>query len=86
VLQLPSYPRRGARGRPPSGQAGALAHRPAYRRCLDLGAPSHFPLEEDRDLDEYYAFFVFDPDGLRVEVFCAKQPESAGGRWTMKES
>ena len=24
----------------------------------------------DRDEEGYYAFFVFDPDGMRIEVFC----------------
>jgi catechol 2,3-dioxygenase-like lactoylglutathione lyase family enzyme len=57
----------------------------AYERCLGCGARIHFPPEEDRDLDDYYAFFVFDPDGVRVEVFSAKPPPSAGGRWTKKE-
>jgi catechol 2,3-dioxygenase-like lactoylglutathione lyase family enzyme len=57
----------------------------AYERCLGCGARIHFPPEEDRDLDDYYAFFVFDPDGVRVEVFSAKPPHSAGGRWTKKE-
>jgi hypothetical protein len=27
------------------------------------------PAEDDKDIDGYYAFFVFDPDGIRVEVF-----------------
>ena len=42
----------------------------AHARCLASGASIHFPPEEDRDLPGYYAFFVFDPDGIRVEVFC----------------
>jgi catechol 2,3-dioxygenase-like lactoylglutathione lyase family enzyme len=42
----------------------------AYRRCVEIGAEIHFPPEEDRDIEGYYAFFVFDPDGFRVEVFC----------------
>jgi catechol 2,3-dioxygenase-like lactoylglutathione lyase family enzyme len=57
----------------------------AYERCLGIGAHIHFPPEEDSDLEDYYSFFVFDPDGLRVEVFSAKPPQAAGGRWTMKE-
>ena len=57
----------------------------AYERCLAIDAQVHFPPEEDRDLDDYYAFFVFDPDGLRVEVFCSTAPSSPGGRWTLKE-
>ena len=43
----------------------------AYRRCLDLGVRIHFPPEEDRDIEGYYELFVFDPDGIRVEVACA---------------
>ncbi len=42
----------------------------AYTRCLASGAKVHFAPEEDRDEPGYYAFFVFDPDGIRVEVFC----------------
>ena len=42
----------------------------AHSRCLADGARIHFPPEEDRDVDGYYAFFVFDPDGMRIEVFC----------------
>ena len=42
----------------------------AYERCMARGARMHFPPEEDRDETGYYAFFVFDPDGMRVEVFC----------------
>ena len=41
----------------------------AHRRCLEAGAKVHFPPEEDRDVEGYYALFVFDPDGMRIEVF-----------------
>jgi catechol 2,3-dioxygenase-like lactoylglutathione lyase family enzyme len=41
----------------------------AHARCLASGANIHFPPEEDRDEPGYYAFFAFDPDGIRVEVF-----------------
>jgi glyoxylase I family protein len=41
----------------------------AHRRCVEMGAKVHFPPEFDRDLEDYYALFVFDPDGIRVEVF-----------------
>jgi glyoxylase I family protein len=41
----------------------------AYSRCLAREASLHFPPEDDRDVEGYYAFFVFDPDGIRVEVF-----------------
>lgn len=43
----------------------------AYRRCLAMGANVHYPPELDRDIEDYYALFVFDPDGIRVEVACA---------------
>lgn len=42
----------------------------AYRRCLDVGARIHFPPEEDRDIPGFWELFVFDPDGIRVEVAC----------------
>jgi catechol 2,3-dioxygenase-like lactoylglutathione lyase family enzyme len=42
----------------------------AHARCLSRGARIHFPPEEYRDVPGYYAFFVFDPDGIRAEVFC----------------
>jgi catechol 2,3-dioxygenase-like lactoylglutathione lyase family enzyme len=40
----------------------------SYTRSLELGARVHFPPQEDRDEPGYWAFFVFDPDGFRVEV------------------
>jgi lactoylglutathione lyase len=39
-----------------------------YARSLELGARVHFPPQEDRDEPGYWALFVFDPDGFRVEV------------------
>lgn len=47
----------------------------AYERCVGIGARIHYPPEEDRDIDGYYELFVFDPDGIRIEVGCAP-PES----------
>jgi glyoxylase I family protein len=41
----------------------------AFERCRATGARIHYPPELDRDVDDYYAFFAFDPDGIRVEVF-----------------
>ena len=38
----------------------------AHKRCLARGARVHFPPQEDRDEPGYYAFFVFDPDGMRI--------------------
>jgi catechol 2,3-dioxygenase-like lactoylglutathione lyase family enzyme len=55
----------------------------AYERCLTIGAEIHHPPEEDSRVDDYYAFFVFDPDRIRVEVFCAKSPDSAESRWSI---
>jgi glyoxylase I family protein len=40
-----------------------------YQRCLSVGARIHYRPEPDRDVQDYYAFFAFDPDGIRVEVF-----------------
>jgi catechol 2,3-dioxygenase-like lactoylglutathione lyase family enzyme len=45
-----------------------------HRRCLELGASIHFPPQEDRDEPGYWALFVFDPDGIRLEV--AHWPEA----------
>ena len=42
----------------------------AHQRCLERGVNVHFPPEEDRDVPGYWALFVFDPDGMRIEVFC----------------
>lgn len=57
----------------------------AYERCLAAGARIQFQPEEDRQLDDYYSFFAFDPDGFRIEVFWSKAPEPGGGRWTKTE-
>jgi catechol 2,3-dioxygenase-like lactoylglutathione lyase family enzyme len=40
----------------------------AYQRCLGMEARIHCPPEDEGDMPGYYAFFVFDPDGIRVEV------------------
>ena len=39
----------------------------AYQRCLQRGDRVHHPPEEDGDIPGYYALFVFDPDGFRIE-------------------
>lgn len=44
----------------------------AYQRCLAMDAKVHHPPEEDNDIKGYYALFVFDPDGIRIEVFCGE--------------
>jgi glyoxylase I family protein len=41
----------------------------AHARATSSGAKIHFPPEADGDEPGYYAFFAFDPDGIRVEVF-----------------
>lgn len=41
-----------------------------YERCLSIGARIHYPPEQDRDLPDYYELFVFDPNGIRVEIAC----------------
>jgi catechol 2,3-dioxygenase-like lactoylglutathione lyase family enzyme len=51
----------------------------AYRRCVSAGAQIHHPPEPDRDLEDYYAFFAFDPDGIRVEVFWSQHPDHQKG-------
>jgi glyoxylase I family protein len=43
----------------------------AFERCVEIGANIQFPPEDDRDLDGYYEMFVFDPDGIRVEIASA---------------
>jgi glyoxylase I family protein len=58
----------------------------AYERSVALGAEIHFPPEVDADLEDYYAFFVFDPDGLRIEVFWAPPAPAEGSRWTTHEA
>ena len=42
----------------------------AFQRCASIGARIHHPPEQDQDQDMkgYYAFFVFDPDGIGIEV------------------
>jgi catechol 2,3-dioxygenase-like lactoylglutathione lyase family enzyme len=40
----------------------------AYRRCLEMGANVHHPPEADNDIPGYRAMFVFDPDGIRLEI------------------
>jgi glyoxylase I family protein len=48
----------------------------AHARCLSSGWRIHFAPELDRDVEDYYAFFAFDPDGIRVEVFCWPRPQT----------
>ena len=39
-----------------------------YRRCVEMGANIHHPPEEDNDEPGYWAMFVWDSDGIRLEV------------------
>jgi catechol 2,3-dioxygenase-like lactoylglutathione lyase family enzyme len=54
----------------------------AHQRCSRRGDRIHHPPEEDSDIPGYYAFFVFDPDGLRIEVFSSgrSDPRASIGR------
>ena len=44
----------------------------AYGRCVSAGGRIQSPPEQHYvdDGEDYYAFFAFDPDGIRIEVFC----------------
>ena len=44
----------------------------AYGRCVSFGCRIQSPPEAHyvEDGEDYYAFFAFDPDGIRIEVFC----------------
>ena len=43
----------------------------AYERCIAAGGTIQSPPEPHyvQDGEDYYAFFAFDPDGIRIEVF-----------------
>lgn len=49
----------------------------AYQRCLAMDAKVHHPPELDSDVEDYYALFVFDPDGFRIEVFSGEDDPNA---------
>ena len=52
----------------------------AYRRCVSAGGTIQSP-PEGRYVEEgegYYAFYAFDPDGIRIEVFCWPASPSRG--------
>ena len=49
------------------------------------GRTHPLPARGDRDVADYYAFFAFDPDGIRVEVFCAGSPQPGESRWALDE-
>jgi catechol 2,3-dioxygenase-like lactoylglutathione lyase family enzyme len=45
----------------------------AHERCVAAGGRIESPPQEhyvDRESEDYYAFFAFDPDGMRIEVVC----------------
>jgi catechol 2,3-dioxygenase-like lactoylglutathione lyase family enzyme len=41
----------------------------AHERCMKMGGKVHHPPEYDNDIEGYYACFLFDPNGFRIEVF-----------------
>ena len=47
----------------------------AHQRCVDAGARIESPPEEHYAYagEDYYAFFAFDPDGIRIEVLCDRR-------------
>jgi glyoxylase I family protein len=49
----------------------------AYQRCLAMNAKVHHPPEADNDVKDYLALFVFDPDGIRIEVFSGEDDQNA---------
>jgi catechol 2,3-dioxygenase-like lactoylglutathione lyase family enzyme len=53
----------------------------AHERAVRAGAEVHFPPEDYRHVEDYYSFFALDPDGIRVEVFCAPPAPAGGSRW-----
>jgi catechol 2,3-dioxygenase-like lactoylglutathione lyase family enzyme len=45
----------------------------AYERCIAAGGRIESAPQEhyvDLEAEDYYAFFAFDPDGIRIEVVC----------------
>ena len=45
----------------------------AHERCLLAGGRIESPPQEhyiNSEREDYYAFFAFDPDGIRIEVVC----------------
>jgi catechol 2,3-dioxygenase-like lactoylglutathione lyase family enzyme len=52
----------------------------AHERCVAEGGKIHHPPEADNDIEGYYAVFVFDPDGMRIEVFA--WPQARDPDWT----
>ena len=47
-----------------------------YARAVEMGARIHHPVEEDGDIPGYWAVFIFDPDGFRLEVFSWPEEDS----------
>jgi glyoxylase I family protein len=48
----------------------------AHERCVSTGVTIESPPEQhyvDSREEDYYAFFAFDPDGIRVEVVCDRK-------------
>jgi glyoxylase I family protein len=51
-----------------------------YQRCLAMGANVHCPPDADNDEPDYWAMFVFDPDGIRLEIAHWAGSVPVGGR------
>jgi catechol 2,3-dioxygenase-like lactoylglutathione lyase family enzyme len=51
----------------------------AYGRCVAAGGKIQSPPERHyvQDGEDYYAFFAFDPDGIRIEVFALAESVQA---------
>jgi catechol 2,3-dioxygenase-like lactoylglutathione lyase family enzyme len=45
----------------------------AHERSVKVGGKVHHPPEYDNDIEGYYACFLFDPNGFRIEVFMEEQ-------------
>lgn len=48
----------------------------AHARCAAAGGKIESPPQEhyvEREEEDYYSFFAFDPDGIRIEVVCDRK-------------
>jgi catechol 2,3-dioxygenase-like lactoylglutathione lyase family enzyme len=48
----------------------------AFDRCVATGTTIESAPQEhyvEREVEDYYSFFAFDPDGIRVEVVCDRK-------------
>src|SRR5262245_499381 len=49
----------------------------AHARAGEMGAKVHHPPEMDGDIEGYHATAIFDPDGIRIEVFSGEDDDNA---------